>query len=127
MKKRSKKEEKELQEEIQKYANEARSTRRKKERQLKRKYNDKYIRIKSGKQFKKTKEPLTKKQRRDLLKDKNLLKEILKIIRKYFPQLESSISKLTDKRHKSYITYNMKSIIMTRLLSLICDFLSFYK
>ena len=127
MKKRSKKEEKELQEEIQKYANEARSTRRKKERQLKRKYNDKSIRIKSGKQFKKTKEPLTKKQRRDLLKDKNLLKEILKIIRKYFPQLESSISKLTDKRHKSYITYNMKSIIMTRLLSLICDFLSFYK
>ena len=120
MKKRSKKEEKELQEEIQKYANEARSTRRKKERQLKRKYNDKSIRIKSGKQFKKTKEPLTKKQRRDLLKDKNLLKEILKIIRKYFPQLESSISKLTDKRHKSYITYNMKSIIMTRLLSLIC-------
>ena len=83
MKKRSKKEEKELQEEIQKYANEARSTRRKKERQLKRKYNDKSIRIKSGKQFKKTKEPLTKKQRRDLLKDKNLLKEILKIIRKF--------------------------------------------
>ena len=120
MKKRSKKEEEKLQEEIKNYENEARSVRRKKERQLKKEYKDKSIRIKSGKQFKKTKEPLTKKQRRDLLKDKNLLKEILKIIRKYFPQLESSISKLTDKRHKSYITYNMKSIIMTRLLSLIC-------
>ena len=55
-----------------------------------------------------------------LLKDKNLLKEILKIIRKYFPQLESLFSNLTDKRHKSYITYKMRTIMMTRLLSLIC-------
>lgn len=120
MEKRSKKEEKELQEEIQKYANEARSVRRKKERQLKKEYKDKSIRIKSGKQFKKTKEPLTRKQRRELLKDKNLLKEVLKIIRKYFPQLENLFSKLTDKRHKSYITYKMRTIILTRLLSLIC-------
>ena len=120
MKKRSKTEEKELQEEIQKYANEARSVRRKKERQLKKEYKDKSIRIKSGKQFKKTKEPLTRKQRRELLKDKNLLKEVLKIIRKYFPQLENLFSNLTDKRHKSYITYKMRTIIMTRLLSLIC-------
>ena len=120
MEKRSKKEEKELQEEIQKYENEARSVRRKKERQLKKEYKDKSIRIKSGKQFKKTKEPLTRKQRRELLKDKNLLKEVLKVIRKYFPQLENLFSKLTDKRHKSYITYKMRTIILTRLLSLIC-------
>ena len=120
MKKRSKKEEEKLQEEIKNYENEARSVRRKKERQLKKEYKDKSIRIKSGKQFKKTKEPLTRKQRRELLKDKNLLKEVLKIIRKYFPQLENLFSNLTDKRHKSYITYKMRTIIMTRLLSLIC-------
>ena len=120
MKKRSKKEEEKLQEEIKNYENEARSVRRKKERQLKKEYKDKSIRIKSGKQFKKTKEPLTRKQRRELLKDKNLLKEVLKVIRKYFPQLENLFSKLTDKRHKSYITYKMRTIIMTRLLSLIC-------
>ena len=120
MKKRSKKEEEKLQEEIEKYANEPRSVRRKKERELKKEYKDKSITIKSSKKFKKTKEPLTRKQRRELLKDKNLLKEVLKIIRKYFPQLENLFSKLTDKRHKSYITYKMRTIIMTRLLSLIC-------
>ena len=120
MKKRSKKEEKKLQEEIKKYTNEPRSVRRKKERELKKEYKDKSITIKSSKKFKKTKEPLTRKQRRELLKDKNLLKEVLKIIRKYFPQLENLFSKLTDKRHKSYITYKMRIIIMTRLLSLIC-------
>ena len=120
MKKRSKKEEEKLQEEIKKYANESRSVRRKKERELKKEYQDKSITIKSGKKFKKTKEPLTRKQRRILLKDQNLLREILKIIRKYFPQLENLFSKLTDKRHKSYITYKMRTIIMIRLLSLIC-------
>ena len=120
MKKRSKKEEEKLQEEIKKYENESRSVRRKKERELKKEYKDKSITIKSGKKFKKTKEPLTRKQRRILLKDQNLLREILKIIRKYFPQLENLFSKLTDKRHKSYITYKMRTIIMIRLLSLIC-------
>ena len=120
MKKRSKKEEEKLQEEIKKYENESRSVRRKKERELKKEYKDKSITIKSGKKFKKTKEPLTRKQRRELLKNKNLLKEVLKIIRKYFPQLENLFSNLTDKRHKSYITYKMRTIIMTRLLSLIC-------
>ena len=116
MKKRSKKEEEKLQEEIKKYANEPRSVRRKKERELKKEYKDKFITIKSGKKFKKTKEPLTRKQRRELLKDKNLLKEVLKIIRKYFPQLENLFSKLTDKRHKSYITYKMRTIIMSSKL-----------
>ena len=119
MKKRNKKEEKQLQE-IKKYINEPRSVRRKKERELQKKYNDNNITIKSGKKFSKNTEPLTKKQMRLLLKDKNLLKEILKIIRKYFPQLESLFSNLTDKRHKSYITYKMRTIMMTRLLSLIC-------
>ena len=119
MKKRNKKEEKQLQE-IKKYINEPRSVRRKKERELQKKYNDNNITIKSGKKFSKNTEPLTKKQMSLLLKDKNLLKEILKIIRKYFPQLESLFSNLTDKRHKSYITYKMRTIMMTRLLSLIC-------
>ena len=65
-------------------------------------------------------ESLNKKQRRELVKDKNLLKEILKIINKYLPQLGKLFEELTDKRNKSYITYNMKTIIMTRLLALIC-------
>lgn len=63
---------------------------------------------------------LNRAQRRSLIKDKNLLKEILKIITKYFPQLINMFSTLTDKRHKSYITYNMRTIILTRLMALIC-------
>ena len=55
-----------------------------------------------------------------MLKDKNLIEELMKIIKKYFPMLIPMLSNLTDKRHKSYITYNMKTIIMTRLFALIC-------
>ena len=48
------------------------------------------------------------------------MKELLKIIKKYFPELNTIISKLTDKRHKSYIRYKMRTIIMTKLLALMC-------
>ena len=54
------------------------------------------------------------------MSDKNFLNEIIRIIKKYFPQLERMISELMDKRHKSYITYNMKTIIFTKLIALIC-------
>lgn len=113
----------ELTKEIEASQNLGRRARRKKERDLQKKYNDKSIRIKSGKQFHKS-EGLNKTDRRLLVKDKNLLKEILKIIHKYFPQLLSLFNKLTDKRHKSYITYNMRTIIMTRLIALICGITS---
>ena len=96
-----------------------RGQRRKKERELQKKYKDKTIKIKSGKTFKKS-EGLSRKQKRELMKDKDFLKELLKIIKKYFPQLTSMFSSLTDKRHKSYITYKMRTIIMTRLLALLC-------
>lgn len=108
-----------INEEIKKYQNLPRAERRKVERQLQKKYNNKNIRIKCGKTFVKS-ESINKKQRRDLLKDTNLLKEVMKIIKKYFPELTSIISKLTDKRNKSYITYNIRSLIMTRLIALIC-------
>ena len=109
----------ELKKEIEESQNLPRSQRKKKEKYLRKKYNDKSIRIKSGKTFTKS-ESLTRKQRRELLKDKDLLKELLKIINKYFPELTSMVSSLTDKRHKSYITYTMRTIIMTRLLALLC-------
>ena len=110
---------KELKEEIFKSQNLSRSERRKKERKLQKKYNNKSIRIKSGKTFTKS-ESLTRAQRRELLKDKDLLKELLKIINKYFPELTTLFSQLTENRHKSYITYKMRTIIMTRLLALLC-------
>ena len=108
-----------IEQEIKESQNLPRGQRRKKERELQKKYKDKTIKIKYGKTFKKS-EGLSRKQKRELMKDKDFLKELLKIIRKYFPQLTSMFSSLTDKRHKSYITYKMRTIIMTRLLALLC-------
>ena len=109
----------ELKKEIEESQNLGRRERRIKERQLQKKYKDKTITIKFGKKF--TKSPgLSKKQQRELLKDKNLLNELRKIIKKYFPDLMSLFSKLTDKRHKSYVTYKMRTIIMTKLFALLC-------
>ena len=110
---------KDLEQEIENNKNLGRRDRRIKERELQKKYKDKNIRIKSGKTFKKS-EGLTKKQKRELLKDKNFLNELRKIIQKYFPDLMKLFSNLTDKRNKSYITYKMRTIIMTKLFSLLC-------
>ena len=108
-----------LKKEIEESQSLGRRARRKKERQLQKEYKDKSIRIKSGKTFTKS-ESLNKVQRRQLLKDKNLLDELRKIIKKYFPQLNNLFSNLTDKRHKSYIKYNIRTIVMTRLFALLC-------
>ena len=110
---------KELEQEIKSSQNLPRSERRKIELALQKKCKDKSIRIKSGKTFTK-KSSLTRKQKKELMSDKNFLEEIIRIIKKYFSQLERMISELTDKRHKSYITYNMKTIIFTKLIALIC-------
>lgn len=109
----------ELKKEIEEAKRLGRSDRRKQERRLQKKYNDKTIRILSNKKFKKG-EALTKEQRRALIKDKNLLREMLKIINKYFPSLNKIFSRLTDKRNKSYVKYNIRTIVMTRLFALIC-------
>lgn len=99
-----------------------RTERRKMERKINKTLGSKAISFKKY-SFKK-RESLSKEDRRLLMKDKNLLREILKIIKKYIPQMTKLMSELTDKRHKSYIKYNMKSLIMTRLLALICGITS---
>ena len=109
----------ELKKEIERAKKLGRRERRIRERQLQNKYKDKSIRIMSGKTFTKS-ESLTKKQRRELIEDNNLVKELMRILKKYFPELTSIISKLTDKRHKSYVKYNVRTIIMTRLFALLC-------
>ncbi len=97
-----------------------RSERNKKARKVKKRIGCKNFRIKKGPSFTKQKEYLTKADRRALMKEKSFLREIRKIIKKYFPSLTSLFSTLTDKRHQSYIKYKMKTIIMTRLISLLC-------
>lgn len=100
-----------------------RSARRKEQTRLRKKYNDKTIKISSSRTFKKGAE-FNRMQRRNVCKNKNLLVEIVKIVTKYFPLLLSLLDKLTDKRHKSYISYSIKTIILTRLFSLICGIIS---
>ena len=67
---------------------------------------------------------MNRKQRRELRKDKNLITELFSIINKYFPDLLNKFSNLTDVRNKSYVTYNMKTICVTRLFGLLCGITS---
>ena len=67
---------------------------------------------------------MNRKQRRNLRKDKNLIIELYSIINKYLPELLDKFEKLTDTRHQSYVTYNMKVICVTRLFGLICGLTS---
>ncbi|HIR58747.1 MAG TPA: transposase [Candidatus Onthousia excrementipullorum] len=63
---------------------------------------------------------MNRKQRRELRKNKDLIKELYSIINKYLPDLLNMFSNLTDGRNESYITYEMKTICVTRLFSLLC-------
>lgn len=67
---------------------------------------------------------MNRKQRRELRKDKNLIIELYSIIKKYLPDLFDKFGELTDVRHQSYVTYNMKTICVTRLFGLICGLTS---
>ena len=62
---------------------------------------------------------MNRKQRREFRKDKNLIIELYSIINKYLPDLFDKFDNLTDIRHQSYVTYNMKVICVTRLFGLI--------
>lgn len=67
---------------------------------------------------------MNRKQRRELRKDKNLIIELYSIINKYLPELFEKFNNLSDIRHQSYVTYNMKVICVTRLFGLICGLTS---
>ena len=67
---------------------------------------------------------MNRKQRREFRKDKNLIIELYSIINKYLPELFDKFDNLTDIRHQSYVTYDMKVICVTRLFGLICGLTS---
>jgi len=62
---------------------------------------------------------MNRKTKRVLKKEKDLIKEIFKIVKQYFPDLLDMLGNLTDVRHQSYIDYSMKVVIVTRLLALL--------
>ena len=67
---------------------------------------------------------MNRKQRRELRKDKNLIKNLHAIIQKYLPELFNKFYNLTDTRNQSYVTYDMKAICVTRLFGLLCGLTS---
>ncbi len=67
---------------------------------------------------------MNRKMRRELRKDKNLIKELYSIIQKYLPKLLHKFEELTDTRNQSYVTYSMKTICVTRLFGLLCGLTS---
>lgn len=67
---------------------------------------------------------MNRKMRRELRKDKDLVKELYAIIQKYLPELLNKFDNLTDTRNQSYVTYKMKTICVTRLFGLLCGLTS---
>ena len=63
---------------------------------------------------------MNRKERRKIRKDKDLIKELYSIIIKYLPKLLDMFENITDIRNKSYVTYKMKTICVTRLFGLLC-------
>lgn len=61
---------------------------------------------------------ITRKIKRELKKAVNPLEELLIISNQYFPKLHYMLDNLTDTRNQSYITYDIKICILTRILAL---------
>ena len=67
---------------------------------------------------------MTRKEKRELKKDKSLVCTLYNIIDKYLPRLFIMFDQLTDVRQQGKITYSMKSICVTRLFALLCGLTS---
>ena len=67
---------------------------------------------------------MTRKEKRELMKDKSLVCTLYNIIDKYLPRLFIMFDNLTDLRQLGKVTYSMKSICVTRLFALLCGLTS---
>ena len=70
---------------------------------------------------------ITRKVRRERKNAVNPLEELLIIIKQYFPNLINWIDKLTDTRHQSYITYDLKICLLTQILAFCSSYQSMNK
>ena len=66
-------------------------------------------------------------EKRKKFKEINVLNEVVSIMKSYFPELIEKFNNLTDMRHQSYVTYQMKVIFMVRLLGLMCEIKSMHE
>ena len=67
---------------------------------------------------------ITRKEKRELKKDKSLVCHLYNIIDKYLPRLFIMFNNLTDARVQGKVTYSMKTICVTRLFGLLCGIVS---
>ena len=73
------------------------------------------------------KQRITRKMKRERKKAVNPLEELLIIIKQYFPKLTNWINNLTDTRHQSYITYDLKICLLTQILAFCSSYQSMNK
>ena len=64
----------------------------------------------------KTREKITRKEKREAIKTKKLVAELWKIIKHFFPGLISMLSQVEDRRHASYVDYACQVLLCTRIL-----------
>lgn len=64
---------------------------------------------------------MNRRERREKKKEINILKELVIVIKQYFPELINKFEGLTDLRHQSYVKYRMKVIFIVRLMALMCE------
>jgi len=72
--------------------------------------------------FKEEKEkrpPISRAQRRKILRSKTLVKELLSIIHSYFPGLIGQLKSVEDPRYKSYTTFDIEIFLLERILAAI--------
>jgi len=59
---------------------------------------------------------VTRKMKRDLIKNIGVADEVVRIIKQYLPCLIPELSKLTDKRNQGYVEYHIKVIMFVQIL-----------
>lgn len=67
--------------------------------------------------IKKTKEKVTRAEAREHLARFHLSCELLKLIRRFFPDLLSLLKQIPDPRDQRYITYQSQVLLMTKIFS----------
>ena len=68
------------------------------------------------------KKKLTRKQIRELRKNKNLVRDLLSVINSYFPDLMDKLKNVEDRRHQKFVHYNISIILVVRILSAILSY-----
>lgn len=64
---------------------------------------------------------MNRREKRAKKKELNILRELITIIKQYFPELINKFEGLTDLRKQPYIKYKMKVIFVVRLMALMCE------